>query len=83
MCPLEKRPEDVRHSPGGLISAARKRAGLTESEMAKEFGTNEVRFRAYEKNVVEPPSSVLFKIAHLLDIDPKEIKDAYARYSEE
>ena len=83
MCPLKKPPEAARESPGKLISAARKRAGLTESEMAKKLGTDKVTYRAYEKDIVKPPSPVLVRIAHLLNIDPKEIQDAYARYWQE
>ena len=83
MCPLEKLSENARQSPGELISEARKRAGLTESEMAKKLDTDQVTYRVYEKNIVEPPSPVLYRIAHLLNIDPKEIQDAYARYWQE
>ncbi len=83
MCPLKKRSEDARQSPGELISEARKRAGLTESEMAKKLDTDKVTYRAYEENIVEPPSSVKYRIAHLLGVNPKEIQDAYARYWKE
>ena len=80
MCALAKRREDARQSPGELISQARKRVGLTESEMAKKLGTNVITCRAYEKNIAEPSSSVLYRIAQLLNIDLKEIQDAYTRY---
>ena len=82
MCPLEKRSGDARQSPGELIIEARKRAGLTESEMARKLELDEVTYRAYEKDIVEPPPSALRRIAHLLSIDPKEIPHAYARYSQ-
>ena len=82
MYPIEKRPEDARQSPGELIREARKRAGLTLREMAKKLDTDEATCRAYEKHIVKPPPSALYKIAHLLNIDPKEIPDAYTRYSQ-
>lgn len=83
MCARENRAGDANQSPGELISTARKRAGLTQSEMAKKLGTDEVTWRAYEKNIVEPSLSVLHRIARILNIDAKEIQDAYARHFEE
>ena len=83
MYPLEKQLEASAHSPGELISQARKRAGLTEREMVRRLGTDQVTYKAYENNIVKPASSVLLRITHLLDIDSKEIEDAYVRYWQE
>ena len=66
-----------------MISEARKRAGLTQVEIARKLDTDQVTYKAFEKNIVEPPSSVLRRIAHLLNIDPKEIQDTYTRYRKE
>lgn len=83
MSPIKKRPADAKQSPGELIKAARMRAGLTEREMVRRLGTDQVTYKAYENNIVKPASSVLLRITHLLDIDSKEIEDAYVRYWQE
>ena len=80
MNPIGKRSEDAGRSQGEWMIEARKRAGLTEREMARKLNLAEVKYRVYEKDIVQPPPLVLHRIAHLLNINLEEIPDAGARY---
>lgn len=61
-------PFPVGTNIGNSIKNARKAAGLTQEELAKELGINRATISKYEKGMIEPSISQLNKIAKILNM---------------
>ena len=59
---------------GERIKAARKEKGITQKELADLINKGFSTVQKYEIDVIEPPISVLEKIAKALEIDPKAME---------
>ena len=66
---------------GDSIKNARKKAGLTQKELAEKAGLAEITIRQYETNKREPRSESLKKIATALEIPLSALLDE--NYKEE
>lgn len=64
---------DFEMSYGESIKKARKKAGITQKELAKRTGLAEITIRQYEANKREPRSNSIKKIAIALDIPVSEL----------
>lgn len=53
---------------GGKISAARKKKGLSQDELAKKVGTISVTIGRYERNEIKPSIDIAAKIADALEV---------------
>jgi transcriptional regulator with XRE-family HTH domain len=58
---------------GSRIKALRKKARLTQAELAEKIGTHEVTLRRWENTDVAPDSKILLKMASILNVDVAEI----------
>ena len=58
---------------GECIKNARKKAGLTQKELAQKAGLAEITIRQYETNKREPRNEQLRKIAHVLEITEDQL----------
>lgn len=47
--------------------------GLTKTWLAKQLGKSKASVTLYSKNMVQPPLDVLFQIASILEVDPREL----------
>ena len=55
---------------GKRIQAARKKAGLTQAQLAKECGIATITIQQYERDKREPKLDTVVKIAEILSIQP-------------
>lgn len=55
-----------------LLRAARKKAGLTQRELADALGITVVSISNYEKGLSFPLPYILYDLADVLHVDPKE-----------
>ncbi|MGL5857001.1 MAG: helix-turn-helix domain-containing protein [Angustibacter sp.] len=60
--------EEARLQLAELVYAARKRAGLTQTELARRMGTKQSVISAIENGGQVPSVSMLRRIAHALDL---------------
>ncbi|MDO4901472.1 helix-turn-helix transcriptional regulator [Actinomyces sp.] len=60
--------EEVRLQLAELVYAARTRAGLTQTELARRMGTQQSVISAVENGGQVPSVSTLLRIAHALDL---------------
>lgn len=47
--------------------------GVTKTWLAQQLGKSKASVTLYSKNMVQPPLDVLFEIAAILDVDPKDL----------
>ena len=62
-------------SIGKNIRYLRKKAGLTQKQLAGKVGVNEVTIRSYEAEKYEPKTETLYKLVRALDCNVNEILD--------
>jgi ribosome-binding protein aMBF1 (putative translation factor) len=61
--------EEARLQLAELVYAARTRAGLTQTELARRMGTKQSVISAIENGGQVPSVSMLWRIAHALDLN--------------
>lgn len=57
---------------GEIIQAKRKKAGLTQKQLAEKVGVATITIQQYERNVREPKFEMLVKISEALSCSPLE-----------
>ncbi len=62
---------------GDKIKKARKKAGITQQELAKKLGTTPQNLSQYEKGKRQPKKETLEKIADALDVNVWDLYDDY------
>lgn len=62
-------------SIGGNIQTARKRAGLTQEQLAQECGVATITIQQYERNKREPNVDMIAKIADTLNVTVGYLQD--------
>ena len=62
-------------SIGENIRSLRKKANLTQKQLAQMVGVNEVTIRSYERGKYEPKTDVLYRLVKALDCNINEILD--------
>lgn len=67
--------EVITMSIGKNIRYFRKKAGLTQKQLAEKVGVNEVTIRSYEAGRYEPKTETLYKLVRALDCNIHEILD--------
>lgn len=62
-------------SIGDNIRCLRKKAKLTQKELAQKIGVNEVTIRSYERGKYKPKNEILFRLTKALNCNINEILD--------
>ncbi len=60
---------------GSHLTSLRKKHGISRVQLAFEMGTHEKQLRLIEKGEINTGILTLYKIALVLDIEPKELLD--------
>lgn len=69
---------------GQALREARTKRGLTQSEIAKQFGYTSPQFVSnWERNLVSPPTKILSKLCKILKLDTKEVSVLLLKKREE
>ena len=55
------------------IAEVLEKEGHSKAWLAKEVGKSKATITLYTKNLVQPPLDVLFQIAAILEVDPREL----------
>ena len=69
MPPTTEAPQTI----GGLIRAARERAGLSQADLARKAGVHLNQMNKYERDRHEPGVAMLTRIATALDVPVTEL----------
>ncbi len=59
----------VNKDIGARVKELRDLSDITTGEMAKKLGINEKDYISYENGVIDFPASLLYEIAHILQVD--------------
>lgn len=63
----------VRHEFGQRLKAARKAAGMTQQEIARQLGLTQKTISGYENGRLDPSLQKLMQLCKVLNVSPNEL----------